>query len=151
MSTLKKSKNSYTKEIYSIIKRNPALSIEKNFNGTLKKWLEYIFKKEYYHLHYSDSNLPKAYYLFKIHKANCPFRIIISSVNTALYSFAKFLKKIISDNLPLTSSHVNSSFELYNFLCGLKLDNNDVLVSFDVISLFTNVPLDFALEGLNKR
>jgi len=45
MSTLKKSKNSYTKEIYSIIKRNPALSIEKNFNGTLKKMTRVYLQK----------------------------------------------------------------------------------------------------------
>jgi len=141
------------KGTYEVIKRNPALSIERNLNETLKKWLrlEYISKKEYFLLYSSDSNLPKAYGLPKIHKANCSFRIIISSVSTALYYLAKFMKKIIADNLPSTFSHVNNSFKIYNSLCGLNLANNYVITSFDVISLFTNVPLDLALEGLNRR
>jgi len=51
------------KGTYEVIKRNPALSIERNLNETLKKWLrlEYISKKEYFHLYSSDSNLPKVY------------------------------------------------------------------------------------------
>jgi len=61
------------------------------------------------------------------------------------------MKKIIADNLPSTFSHVNNSFEVYNSLCGLSLNNNVVITSFDVISLFTNVPLNLALDGLNRR
>jgi len=141
------------RETYSVIQKNPALSIERNLNEKLKKWLRlgYISKKEYFYLHSSDSNLPKAYGLPKIHKANFPFRIIISSVNTALYSLAKFINKIIKDNLPRTTSHVNNSFEVYDSLCGLNLNNNFVITSFDVISLFTNVPMELAVEGINKR
>jgi len=60
------------------------------------------------------------------------------------------LKKIIADNLPPISSHVNNSFEVYNLLGGSYLDNY-VITSFDMISLFTNVPLDLALEGLNRK
>jgi len=73
---------------YSIIKKNPSLKIERELNNTLKRWLkkDYISKKDYYFLRSSDSLLPKAYGLPKIHKENIPFRIIVSSVNTALYS-----------------------------------------------------------------
>jgi len=140
-------------ETYSIIRKNPIPSIEKNLNDTLKKWLHhgFITKKEFFCLRSSDSLLPKAYGLPKIHKANVPLRIIVSSINTTLYSFAKFLQKIITYNSPISSSHVSNSFDLYRTLSGSKIDNNHILVSFDVVSLFTNVPLDLALHSIEKR
>jgi len=60
----------------------------------------------------SDSLLPKAYGLPKLHKVNVPLRIIVSSINTTLYSLAKFLNKIISDNIPHTEYQAKNSFEL---------------------------------------
>jgi len=86
-------------ESYTVIPKNPTHSIEKNLNDILKKWLhrKFISKKEFLYLRSSNSLLPKAYGLPKIHKINNPFRVIVSSVNTALYSFAKFLQKIISE------------------------------------------------------
>lgn len=95
--------------------KNPIKNIEKNLNLMLKRWLnnEFITKQKYFCLMSSDSILPKAYGLSKIHKENYPFRIIISSINTALYPLAKFLHNLISDNVTIhNNSHVNNSFEL---------------------------------------
>jgi len=114
----------------------------------------YISKQQSYKLHSSDSLLPKAYSksgLPKIHKENTPLRIIVSSINTALYSFASFLHKITSDSLEHISSHITNSFDLYNSLSGRTVSESDVLLSLDVISLFTNVPLDLAIDSISKR
>jgi len=92
-----------------------------------------------------------SYGLLKIHKINNPFTVIVSSINTALYSFAKFLQKIIFDNLPTVVGHVNNSFELCRTLSGSKIDGNQVFISYDITSLFTNIPLDLAMKGLEKR
>jgi len=110
----------------------------------------FISRKKFLHLCSSDSLLSKAYGLPKIHKINNPFTVIVSSVNIALYSFAKFLQKIISDNLPTVVSHVNNSFELCRTLLGSKIDGNQVLVSFNVTSLFTNVS-GSCIEGLREK
>jgi len=84
-------------------------------------------------------------------KKNTPFRIIVSSVNTALYSLASFLHKIISDSLEHTNSHTTNSFEIYNYLSGKTVRDTDVLLSLDVTALFTNVPLDLAIDGIRNR
>lgn len=99
----------------------------------------------------SGLSLPKAYGLPKIYKDHCPFRIIISSVNTPLYRFAFFLHKIISDNIPPPNSHVNNSFDLCRDLSDLKLPDSHILISLDVVSLFTNIPLDLALDSVSDR
>jgi len=141
------------RETYIVVNKNPTPTIEKNLNDTLKKWLhrELISKKEFFRLRSSDSLLPKAYGLPKIHKVNCPFRIIVSSINTTLYSFAKFLQDIIASGSPTCTSHVSNSFELCVALSGLRIGDDQILVSFDVVSLFTNVPLDLALHSIEKR
>ncbi|XP_024893281.1 uncharacterized protein LOC112468378 [Temnothorax curvispinosus] len=102
-------------------------------------------------MHSSDALLPKAYALPKIHKPNNPFRLIVSSINTALYSFASYLQRIISDNIPITRSHVNNSFDLCKELSGKILRNSDIFISLDATALFTNIPLNLALESIKKR
>jgi len=82
-------------ETYSEIKKNPTPTIEKHLNDTLKKWSYhgFITKKEFLCLQSSDSLLPKAYDLPKIHKVNVPFRIIVSSINTVI-----LIRKILTKN-----------------------------------------------------
>jgi len=91
-----------------VVNRNPIKSIERNLNNFLKNWLQ----KKDISLNNNFTNyvpvtlLPKAYGLPKIRKENTPLRIIVSSINTALYSFASFLHKITSDSLEHTNSHI---------------------------------------------
>jgi len=77
--------------------------------------------------------------------------LIVSSLNTALYFIGSFLQDIISAGLENTGRCVANSFELYNSLSGVNVRESDVLISLDVISLFTNVPLELAIEGISKR
>jgi len=138
---------------YEIIKKNPINNIEKKLKSTIKQWLhsKYISKHTYLYLHSTDSNLPKAYGLPKIHKANCPLRIIVSSINTALYPLASFLHKIIFNSLNYNEKRVKNSFELYNALSNKTINDADILISLDVISLFTNIPQDLAIESILNR
>jgi len=138
---------------YVTVKKNPMKNIEKNLNSTIKKWFQkdFISKRTYFSLFSSDSTLPKAYGLPKIHKKDYPFRIIVSSINTALYPLASYLQKIISNSLIHDNKQVKNSFELYNSLSGKKICNTHILASLDVISLFTNVPQNLAIESILKR
>jgi len=138
---------------YAIVKVDPSSTIEKKLNLIIKKWLknEYISKVEMLNLRSSDSLLPKAYGLPKIHKENTPLRIIVSSVNTSLYPVAKFLSRIISDGIPDSDYQAKNSFEMCNALSRISIPENHILASFDVVSLFTNVPLDLAIESVEKR
>jgi len=111
--------------------------------------MEFISKQTYLSLHSTDSNLPKAYGLPKIHKANFPFRIIVSSINTALYLLASFLHKIIFNSLS-HEKQVKNSFELYKSLSN-KAIKDTVLISLDVISLFANILQDPTIESILNR
>ena len=52
------------------------------------------------------------YAFLKIHKQNCPFHIIVSSINSSLYSLAVFLHNIIIKTIPKADSHIENSFKL---------------------------------------
>jgi len=134
---------------YQIVKKKPALTLERNLNNLLKKWLQkkYITKQKYFNLRVtSNCPLPKAYDLPKIYKKNISYRIIVFSVGTALCPLEIFLHEIISKNISLPSSHVYNSFDLYKFLSKLIIPQSHSLITLDVVSLFTNVPLNLAIN-----
>ncbi|XP_011705916.1 PREDICTED: uncharacterized protein LOC105461126 [Wasmannia auropunctata] len=138
---------------YTRLIKNPSTTLEKDTNSLLKGWLKkkHISKETYLALHCSDTSLPKAYGLPKIHKKDVPLRIIVSSVNSAVNPLATFLHEIISKSTTPTNSHVTNSFDLYKTLTGKEIGESDNLISLDVISLFTNVPVDLALDGISSR
>jgi len=141
------------KTTYQKINKNPVKNLELKLNNMLKRWLTlgFITKHELYSLRGSDCALPKAYGLPKIHKENIPFRIIVSSINTSLYPISNYLQKILNESLPPANCHIKNSFDLFNTLLGRKIPENQVLISLDVQSLFTNVPEELVLEAINNR
>jgi len=75
----------------------------------------------------------------------------VSSINTALYPLASFLHKIIFNSLNHDEKRVKNSFELYKSLSNKTINDTDVLISLDVISLFTNIPQDLAIDSILNR
>jgi len=57
--------------------------------------------------------------------------------------------RIISENIPLAKN--KKYFEFHNKLTGIMIDKTETMVSLDITPLFTNVPLDVALDGLMER
>ena len=59
---------------------------------------------------------------------------------------AKFLAKSLKPLMGHTSSYIKDSAHFIEGFKDLRLDNNDLLVSFDVVSLYTKVPNDDAIS-----
>jgi len=71
-----------------------------------------------------------------VYKVNCPFRIIVSSVDSPLYILVTFLQKTLSTSIPLSQSHIENSFELIKKLTNTHTDDEFSLISLDVVSSF---------------
>ena len=85
------------------------------------------------------------YGLPKTHKENVPLRPILSMIGSSQHEIAKWLSEILEPVLKrVKDKHcVKDSFTFASFIQNLKLGlSKTCLCSFDINSLFTNVPLD---------
>ena len=98
-----------------------------------------ITKDMYNELHVSGSSFGKLYGSPKVHKGpSLPLRPIMAAYNLPNYRLAKCLVPLLA---PLTTNSysIKNSFEFANFIT--TQCPNQYLVSFDVESLFTNIPI----------
>jgi len=138
---------------YSKLTKNPINKIVNSVKELLARWKkrECISTTTYRTLYCSDGILPRAYGIPKVHKPDCPFRIIISSIDNPQYTLATFLHNIINNCMPKAKTHIDNSFSLFDTLSNLKLEDNTCLISLGAVFLFTNIPIDLAMDCLTKR
>ena len=104
----------------------------------------------------ADSIRPKGcrlahlYGLPKTHKEQLAMRPIPSATHTYNYALAKWLDEKLK---PLSCNQytVTDTFEFVNEVQSLEINSGDILVSYDVTSLFTNVPLNESIQILADK
>lgn len=125
---------------------HPLLQKEKDLTKLLNDVLpESISSK----LHPKGSRLAHLYGLPKTHKPTLCMRPILSATNRYNYHLAKWLE----EKLKLLSTNqftVNDAFNCTEELRSLSVNEDDILVSHDVSSLFTNVPLEETIDIVDK-
>lgn len=88
----------------------------------------------------------KLYGMAKIHKPNIPLRPVVSMTNSATYHLAQYLDNILKPHIN-TSYMLNSSFDFIDKLNNLPTPlEAKTLCSFDVVNLFTNIPLNETID-----
>ena len=85
------------------------------------------------------------------HKENCPLRPVVSCINSPAYFLSKTLNNILNESLPKPNSFMKNFIDLIDRIKNVKIPHNYVLLSLDVSSLFTNVPIHLVLTGIEKR
>ncbi len=87
----------------------------------------------------------------KHHKPNNPLRPIVTCRNTALYNTSKFVANILSPLQNHNNYSVNNSTDFPKRLTETHIDDDEIMVSFDVVSLFTAIPVDKACEYIRNK
>ena len=97
----------------------------------------------------SGSRAGILYGLPKVHKNNLPIRPIISAVGTYNYRLAKYLDNILKPLVDATYI-LTDTFDFVNKISHLDTSSDKNMVSFDVESLFTNIPTQETIDIIIK-
>ena len=85
-----------------------------------------------------------------IHKTGCLLRPVTSMFNTPKHNLAKWLDSLIKPYIP-DSQSLPSIFNFNDKIKELKPTNDVKLASFNVTSLFTNVPVDLVIDNIANK
>ncbi|XP_075157638.1 uncharacterized protein LOC142230905 [Haematobia irritans] len=137
------------KSTYRRIRENPTEKLQKKNNNLIKDLHKnnWITKWEKIKLTTNAAEAPELYGLPKIHKEGTPLRPISSSLKVPCYNLAQHIGQIIK-NATSPIYNIKNSGQLKGKLENIKLDKDDILVSFDVVSLFTNIPTHLAIRNI---
>ena len=90
---------------------------------------------------------PRMYGLPKVHKPFVPLRPILSMTGSPQYDISKWLVELLRPVLDHYSAHcVKDSFTFADKVRSMQSSPGDHLCSFDIVGLFTNVPLKEVID-----
>jgi hypothetical protein len=131
---------------YSVLKRDPTGSIKRAVTDLIK--MASIPEEDKKKLIPQNPRIPRLYCLPKVHKPNIPFRPIVSAIGSPTYNVSRYLATLLKPLVGQTDSFILNSSHFVQKLPNFQLSPGDILVSFDVESLFTKVPIMDTLDVL---
>ena len=139
---------------YEILKKDPTSSLRTKLINILKrleKKEHKIDKTQYNELYPTTFHMPRIYGSPKIHKENCPLRPIVEGIGSVTYNLQKSLKPILRPIEGDPEFYIKDSKDLVKVFGELKLEDDEILMSHDVVGLFTNVSIDLALDIIKDK
>ena len=134
---------------YKNLARDPTELTEHKTSLLLKKstLTEEICKQ----LRPTGSRPPQLYGLPKIHKEGVPLRPTVSNLGAPTYKLSSDLSGILQQLISKSAQHITNSLQFVQTLKSIHIQQNDLMVSFDVMSLFTRVPIADSLKLLSHH
>ncbi|XP_058827799.1 uncharacterized protein LOC131687722 [Topomyia yanbarensis] len=90
---------------------------------------------------------PRIYGQPKAHKPNLPLRPVVSNITAPKYQLAKFIGSILKSSFH-SEYNTPDSFQFTEYIQQATLPPDYVLVSFDVVSLYTNIPTELVTHDI---
>ena len=87
----------------------------------------------------------------KHHKDGYSLRPIVTCSGSALYNTSRFLTDILAPIQNRNGFSVANSQEFSNEIADVIIQDDETMVSFDVVSLFTAIPVDKACDYIRKK
>lgn len=87
----------------------------------------------------------------KFTKKDTPLRPIVDSIGSVTYNLSKALVEIIKPLLGTTEHHCKNSKQLAQDLNNITVEKDEILISHDIVSLFTKTPVDVTLHIVQER
>jgi len=133
---------------YKPLAKNPINSITTLVTKVIKSSsLDPTIQK---HLLPHNHQTPRIYEQPKIHKKGIPLGPIVSAIRAPTQALSRFLANKLQTFVGKTSSFIKDSTDFIQKTQDFHLNEDDLMVSFDVVSLFTKIPIPEALTLLSK-
>ena len=110
-----------------------------------------IPKDIYWKIYPKTDLVPRVYGLPKIHKNNRPLRPIVASIEGITYKVAKYLSEVLSPLVGKTQHFILNSEDFTKKIQDLDVPPGQILISYDVSSLFTCIPTKDALKVIENK
>ena len=139
---------------YVKLNKNPTITIQTKANKIISqlKNNNYI-SAETSKKHTLYNTVPSKFYcLPKVHKQDLCVRPIVSSIDSPNSGITQLFTDILTVSYNKTNSYyIKDSFEFATFINGFKLPENYVLISLDVVSLYTNIHINLIIDSIKKH
>ncbi|XP_058832904.1 uncharacterized protein LOC131690856 [Topomyia yanbarensis] len=90
---------------------------------------------------------PKIYGQPKAHKPELPLRPVVPCMTSPTYDLSKYVANILQKSVH-SKYNIRNSYEFCQYINNINLPNDHVLVSFDVVSLFTSIPKELVRKSI---
>ncbi|CAF3818816.1 unnamed protein product, partial [Rotaria sp. Silwood1] len=133
---------------FEIIDEDPTLKKEEQLLRILNKMKmrNFITPQEFNRFKPKGSRPARIYGLPKTHKSGVPLRPIVSGIGSFNFGIGKLLARRLS-HLRTSNNSLKDTFSFIEFIRKLPPEMADYrMISFDVTSLFTKVPLKYTID-----
>lgn len=96
-------------------------------------------------------NPAQFYGLVKVHKLDYPLRPIAAACGSNGFNLAKLFTKILTEIFNEKNFHVINPPDFIEMLRNVEVNDDDIMISCDVVSMFTNIPIDHMLELIKRQ
>jgi hypothetical protein len=138
---------------YRKLNSDPTSRLQKKNNELVDKLFrkELISRTERNKLITTIATPPRIYGLPKIHKEGTPLRPICSSIGSPSYALCKYIVAILKNLTTESKFNIKNAIEFKDKINDENINDDEILVSFDVVSLFPSIPLDLALSTIKSK
>ncbi|XP_017462716.1 PREDICTED: uncharacterized protein LOC108356094, partial [Rhagoletis zephyria] len=133
--------------------KDPTATLLKKSNDIIDKMAtqNIINNSEKYKLKSTTARAPRIYGLPKIHKQDTLLRPICSNIDAPANKLCKFLANTLKKLTEKSVYNVKDSIVFRNKISDTPIYDDEIMISFDVVSLFPSVPVDYALRIIEHK
>ena len=139
--------------VYEEISQDNTRTIANKLISLLKTYKKqgFINQWQYKNLYPVNFDIPIVYALIKVHKPNCPARLICPYFQHPLSKLAKYLSDLISPTIRKSQFSIRDSAQFSKDVQAVNLTRNDIMISLDIVNLFTNIPITETIEIIKNN
>lgn len=132
------------KSTYTVLNHDPTLKVELYLEKLLADMLQ---EHIYYLLLCHNGSAPALCFLLKIHKSGTLMLPIVDFTRSPLCKLSSYLYHVCAQLVGSGPTFIHNSQDFIDKVHPLTVNDNEVMVSFDVVSLFTYVSAALAVDA----